>query len=414
MDTTLQTSTRPTYTAIDSYASSTCTPNIKGFTEHLRAASAASSVPLRRMAGPGSLRRAGTEDDGRNTVPLWVGPHGMMADVPGVGTMRIKTDTLDQALSSARYLLMPLTPQAAFLAESYCQKRAGSSTPDAEVSQLIAVLRRMECSSMLLVLTSALARTFWTPAGMDGADLPGWCAAFRVSNDPAGWRLLAQAVLNPASDHEAKHTDENGIVTHREYGQNIMQMEDKVDKSILRRRSTTNAAAAYDLVTSIDEQWGAICRTDALLIPYHLLRGEVVEVHRRSWQGSQVAGVLSTPCKVRTGSVLVMLGRRVVDMELAGLGFDNDRDELVGLFGKRKATRGNTAGRGRYRDVGRVAALHDLHDHAGSVYMTTAPFMGAGRSSSIFKWASGDTKHLGVLAPMDMPVDIAVAGAPVE
>lgn len=407
------TSAQPTRDVLAAYEAGDHPRNVRHLSAHMRAASAehlsAHGRPLRRMAGPGGLHRSGTETDGRNTVPVWLTDKGVVMSVPGAGLAptRVTAEQVKAVLGSPRFLLMPLTPRAAMALESAVGR--GGSDEAASTAQHVGVLRRLTASSKMLVLSTALARAFWTPAGTEADDVTAWAAALGTSDDPDGWRELARHALTSADDHRGKHTDEHGMVTAREYAVQIQNIEDKMDPAVLGRRSATSAASAFSMATSVDEHWSAICRTDELLVPYYLRTGEVVEVSDRAWVGSSVHGSLSAPSKVKCGDVLVMLGRRIADVNLADLGYDDETETLIGVFG----TRTTDPRAGRRLTPAKRAVLHDLAEHRGRVFITAAPY-GAMTSASTALWSRADETTMNPLASLNMPVDLAVAGAPVE
>ncbi|WP_162802081.1 hypothetical protein [Ornithinimicrobium murale] len=406
------TSAQPTRDVLAAYRGAGHDPSTRHFTAHMRAASASHLVnrgrPLRRMAGPGGLHRSGTEPDGRNTVPVWIGKEGTMLSMPGEGLppVRATASQVRTILDSAQYLLMPLTPRAASALESAIERDGDPELR--KVAQHVGVLRRMTASSKMLVLSAALSRTFWTPVEQENDDVTAWAAALGTSDDPDGWRELAGHAMTPAHDYQAKHTDESGMASVREYGKIIRDTEDRIASDVLRRRSATSAATGFEMATSVEEHFGAICRTDELLIPFYLLSGEVVEVSGRRWEGGSVVGALSTPSKVRTGDVLAILGRRVVDLRLADLGYDEQSETLLGVFGRTIRTQE----KGRGPSAAALAVLSDVVEHSGPVYITISPFGSFGTASTV-KWSRADETSMDPLAPISMPLDVAVAGAPV-
>lgn len=406
------TSAQPTRDVLAAYEAADHPRNARHLTAHMRQASvqhlATSGRPLRRMAGPGGLHRTGTETDGRNTVPVWLTPKGVVMSVPGTGLAptRVTAEQVKAILDSPRFLLMPLTQRAAMALESAVGR--GTDQAASFTAQHVGVLRRLTASSKMLVLSTALARAFWTPTGTEDDDVTAWAAALGTSDDPDGWRDLAAHALTRAADHRGKHTDEHGMQTAREYIVQIQNIEDKMSAEVLGRRSATSAASAFSMATSVDEHWSAICRTDELLVPYFLRTGEVVEVSDRKWVGSTVVGSLSAPSKVKCGDVLVMLGRRIADVNLADLGYDEQTETLLGVFGTKATT-----DKGRRLTPAKRAVLHDVAEHKGRAFITAAPY-GAMVSASTALWSRADETMMNSLAPLNMPVDLAVAGAPVE
>lgn len=412
------TSTIPTYAAIAAYERQGHAPSPRQFTNFMRKASAEHLAtkrrPQRRMAGPGGLHRNGTDPDGRNTVPVWSTPEGLMMSMPGddLPPVRVSAEGIRTVLDSPRYLLMPLSPRIAAALETVIER--SGELDDRRTAHQVGVLRRMTASSKMLVLSTALGRTFWTPAGQDESNITAWSRALGTQDGPAGWRDLAGHALLPAFDYDTRYVNEHGVVQVRGYNKQIREAEDEVCQSdTLRKLSTSAAVAGYSMCTAVDGLFAAICRTDPLLIPYYLLTGEVVAMTARRFEGSLLVGELSTPSKLRSGKdMLVIMGDRISDVHLDSLGYDEDRDVLLGAVAQTKTARRADAKRGRSSGVDEAGLLFDMGRYDGVIYLTDRPFSPR-QTASPAKWSSASTESLPPLAPMNMPLDVAVAGAPV-
>lgn len=405
---------KPTFTVIAEYEQSGQPRTVKDFTAHLRSASThrtgAGLLPLRRMSGPGALHRSGTEADGRNTVPMYRRGTTLMLDVPGLAPQKFTPAALRVVMDSPRFLLMPLDAADVQAAEKMC--RAATDDDERSLGQVLAVLRRMVVSSKMLILTDALDRTFYRPDDVARDDVSGWAQALCVSDDPDGWRVLAAHALSAASDANQPYVDERGVTSVRHYLSLIQQAEDKMQRTVLGRRSSVAASAGLALAETVEQMWSTVTRIDPLLITPHLMRGEVVQLSSTQWTTPGLAGVLSTPSKVKVGEVLALMGNRIVNTTLSDLGFDPTQQALVGVFRTGSNNRGGRSGRHAVKAGGRTI-LEDMHTFTGPIYLTAAPIPSR-QMNSTAKWSIGDESKMADLPGIAMPLDIAVAGGPVE
>lgn len=384
-----------TRTALDTFGVAPGPRTRATLTALLRAASAtevaAGRGPARRMMMPGSLRRSGSEADARNTVPLWVAGNTPMLAMPEESPQRATGNLVAQVLRSPRMLLMPLTPTAATFTARVLSE---SADPDAGwAGQCLSVLGGLTSSSKLLVLTSALDRTFHLPAGAPKHDLALWASWFGTSRSLTGARSMAAAVL---ADHTRSGPENQGRATLsgqvRHWQMAVQQIEDSTLDD-LGGRSATRAAAAFIAAGSVNDGFAAMCRLDPLLRPLHLLSGEVAKVTslRRTQRADDIVATFALPAKVKPGAMVLVDDHRVHDFSVRTVSYDEAGVELV-AYGRARRSR--------------------QYALPSAGIAAPAPFFSHGKVA-VARWNSADTatSKLRDLPPVAMPVDVAVAGA---
>ena len=355
--------------------------------------------PLRRMAVPGALRRHGSEPDGRNAVLLYMSKSGLMLAAPGMEPVKATGSILTPLEKLSKHIIVALDSRSAATAQAMCERDERSK----ELASKIEVQRHMDVSSKLMILDRALNRTFWAPDEKRAYDIAYWCDLFGVTNDPSGWTNLAGACMfNPSGDGVSRY---NGLVT------TIYKREESMENSLGKRASSIHGASLFNNQTTVTEAWDAICRIDPLLRPLYIASGEVVELINPSWmaRGGSVQAGMSSPCRLRVGSVLVCFDDGTVsDVSLSGMDFD---DRLIGVFSSR-GSRTSREKKTRSSASSAWQVLQRLSEPGGRVYATAAPFLADGKTSWVKRWSSERPEDMPVLDPIDLPVDIAIAGAP--
>lgn len=354
--------------------------------------------PVRRMSAPGAVRRAGCSPDATGVVPFWLSKHGLVCVMPGEEPQRATAEIAANAFSLPHLVAAPVDRASLRAMVSMCRK---AGEVHKTTARLIDFASRLPISSHLLVLTDALARTFWMPAGRAADDIENWRIVFGAPSGAAGLLALAARVY-----------DEGGVTGRQGgYFKALLQSEDAAVKSVSNRGASA-AAAAFSASNAISEAWSAVERTDSILRERFLHTGEVVKVRPLHTVPGGVVARVSTPFRLRTGGVIVIdesrtgdTGERVLDATLTDLGFD---DGLLAVFG---GSEGGIKRSGRSHGVTAMLAAMAARD---TLLVTAAPYLGKGRSSSVWRWASSGGLE-GVDVPeRDLPFDVALAGAPYE
>jgi hypothetical protein len=187
----------------------------------------------------------------------------------------------------------------------------------------------------------------------------------------------------------------------------MFESEDKALESVVRR-GASSAMAAYDASNSVSEAWGAYERIDTILRYRYLVTGEVARVTPIRRNGSEVVAALSTPFKVREGEVMVVSesdpSQLTRPAALVALGYDVTHG-LIGAF----------ASPGKRSRSDAIPTLIAAHAARESVLITGSPYLGSGSfTPSVFRWATKNGAEQAEPIVRDVPLDVALAGGPVE
>lgn len=244
-------------------------------------------TPTTRLSAPGAILPSHIRSGSSEMVPLWIGKHGLaMSPAPGERPVKATPGGIEAVLESSNRVLMPVDRYTAAAAIRECKGTAPGRG--------LNVLTRLPVSPHLIVLSTALAHKFWTPAGANGRDIATWARLLGTGSDPAGYRQLIETAL----DGEVNMVQESlGVSAIRKIEQPV--------RAIAGKRGAAAAATMFSLASSLSDAWSFYERTDNSLRSLALARGEVVALTGARHSNGLARARLSTPCKMKPRKVLI-------------------------------------------------------------------------------------------------------------
>lgn len=342
---------------------------------------------------------------------LWVDPtSGHIVHVKRLGgdtpPRRVGIDTLRTLIDDQFRLVVPDPYTARRLARAAAAAAAGDDplAPDAaRVERQLAVASRLSYSISLVVLTNALARRYWLPAGADTDDLVAWARVFDPRVPTAGRPVAMMAeMLERASDG----IDLPLATTAMFYG----EMSAMAAARYPGQRARVAAYQGMNRAENGAKVWDTL---DLGLLGRNLVTGDVCEVQIISVDSRGFHAVVSQPFKLRTGHRHVVLSRpgdpAYAPMVLSGVNASAD-----GLL---RARFDAVTSRGT-KGAGACAALLDLaarHERAERPLHVTEepylPFTPSRDDDESGRWTRTRTVER-VATRWGMPADVAAASAP--
>lgn len=329
---------------------------------------------MQRMTAPAAVLPESIRADGSECVPVWVSRSGlMMRDLGGASTAATP-GAIQDVLTSANRVLMPVDRQALAGMVRLCKQSAGHEG----TARALDVTTRMQVNPRVLVLSDALSRKFWTPDGANRHSIGAWTALLGSRGDADGFTSLARTVMDGPMD----------LRPQRDARKAVRDAEFALRRSA-HKPGPYAAMTLFNAATAVSEAWSSYERVDPLLRDKWLASGEVVRLRDVRWERGQVVARLSTPCKLKPKTVLA---------------FTDDGQDWRGTL------------RSLFYDDGLCGVLSGNARtsprwvQANKVYITAAPFIATGTESPNRTWMT--SKPAPAAAGMPLPVDIAVAGAP--
>lgn len=376
----------------------TANMTVADFDASRRAAASSAGYPLVRMAAPSVLRRDSVDPDGSFVVPFWIGKKGLLAAFPGKEPRVATPESVESALNSPQFVAAPLDRAAVRAMVKLCSM---SGEAHRDTARLIDFVTKMPMSSKLFVMTEGLRRKFWLSTDLTVSSIKDWRAAFGLPYDLSSISVLAGKLF----------ADEAMIGKQVAYRGDLFKSEDKATDMVIQRGAAA-AMSAFEASNTVSEAWGAYERVDTTLRNRFLVEGVVARARPLRQVGPHVVVSLSTPFKVREGTVMVTDetddANLVRTIELSDLGFDGT---LLGSLHP------GTTKTGRQRVSDAMPSILGAMASHGSVLITGAPFMaGGGFTPSVKRWASRDGVADVNANPVirDVPLDVVLAGGPVS
>lgn len=392
-----------------------------------RRAAAAAGAPTDRTAAPGLILAGDigslihTGEDNRLLITAVGRGGGAGGRVGGGGWQSLTPALLRRAVSDAYDLAMPaakahvpvLFTDAATLRRTVktAQRWAASSrtqnTGDPQdakrIARLLTYRAGLPVSAYTPVLTEALACRYWLPAGHRVDDLSAWSTAFghsdppqRLATDPAGLAADWAGLIGRALDGvENRH-----LVT-------AMKAAERYGARSAQSASTHAACAAFTQAASLTDAHAGLMSVDPRLTERNSLAGVVSRINVHQIKQDRIEAYADNPGRLREGSkVYVFDGRpdasaggRHVEVTLKAVEFHDENLMLVLSV---------PSARSRHSDL-----IQEAKRNYRPLYVATAPFLMHRPPPRNRRWTvnpqhQSSDRHVRV----DIPVDIALAGAP--
>lgn len=357
----------------------------------------------RRMAGPGMLRRPSNFGDGRDLHPVWFGPTGLLTtnsqgEIAPV-TPPLLAGIIGSSESRSYRLLAPVDRRARTAMISVLAK-AGDKF--AAYHREVALLATLPVCSTVVTVADVLARKFWLPTGLDPRDIAAWSQALGFDHtDPFAVRAV---VASTWTDQWPLHKVRDGLI------RDTWNAEDRLLRAC-RGLSPRMQAVAFGASGVIGESWGALERTDPTLRDRYQAGGEVVRLDGLTTEDRTIAGRFTGLCKLGPGRKVLFstddgrLGILALDA-LASRPGTTEMAAVLSMAGKQGSYRGEPTAARMGVDLAREVA-----DAGGSIWLTSPAFTMVPEATET-RWTSMRLADEAPRVVRDMPLAVAVAGAP--
>lgn len=255
------------------------------------------------------------------------------------------------------------------------------------LSRLLEFRGALPTSTFTPVLTDALASRYWLPSGPATDDLAAWASAFgQAPATYTSYSYLIARALDGQSDSAIIKT---------------MTQAERFGVRAGQYGSDHAACSAFTKAGSVTDAFAALLSLDPVLRERNAISGAISKVRIHQVKANKIEAYVDDPGKLREGSkVLIFDGvdyGNKVEVTLETVDFINDT--MMATFSVPKARDKN------------AHIIEDAKAAYRTLYVATAPFLSFKRGPKNRRWtSSGEEKTLLV----DMPVDIALAGAPLS
>lgn len=259
--------------------------------------------------------------------------------------------------------------------------------PDAR-SRRMKILKSLDSSTKLPILTRALARRYWLPADKDETDLGDWAEAFNLRAPSTS--LTMKALIERASTSRCPQG---------EYERDFDRMATH-EASILEGAQYTGIRSDCSIFSRLQShealQKGLRLR-DRGLLPLHVLDGQACRIVPMNVNEFTFTASVSSPFKMKEGSVLQILDTAgsITETRLESLRFGSG--EMHAVF---KTPTARSGGR---------SLVEDAKRQKSSLYVVEKPFDLPGKGLKNRRWFE---KEIPVIEGREVPMDILLAGAP--
>lgn len=264
-----------------------------------RSAATAEGKPVLRLAAPSVIAPVDPNDKAVPIESLFVWLRA--------GKLCLATSTVDNATLTAGLvkdvLARPggrvvVTDRAALRSFLRTLERLASPAGRTAAMQLRAC-SRIPVSTKLVVLADALNERFWLPEGFDPSDIKDWKRALAAPSGPAGIRSLLAAA-------ETSHLGEKPLGVLVTAATSVRRLTGLV----MKVADSTGSKAAIDgylAAEKIGDAWGVLRAFDPIGRHEAVAEGTMsrIKVTGRD-ERSRVLAVLSQPCRMRTGNVVLL------------------------------------------------------------------------------------------------------------
>jgi len=264
------------------------------------------------------------------------------------------------------------------------------------VGKIVSYLSKVPAMNHCAVLTSALAKKYWTPGGASHSDdLEMWTRVFNVDTD--------QPRFGQAKDLCAIAEAGNIPVFP---SVNFRSSAASITSALLR--GNRSRVDAFNQLQSHNDQCDAIEGSDPILYERGLLSGSTAKINPIRTEGARVIAEVSTPFKLRPGHAITLFGPEMKEglpAMLLGLDFDPVMETLTATFGPVGST--STKPNSRRKQSG-FDVLTSLGSRDKSFYGINEPFLGSGRTYGPRRRGQNG---LTAGSNREIPLDVSLAAA---
>lgn len=265
------------------------------------------------------------------------------------------------------------------------------------MARLMSFRMTLPVSMYTPVLTEALASRYWLPTGPDADDLGAWDVAFGHGHPHLSRRALL-ALIEKATDG----------ITNKDC-KNAINSGEKIGARAGQHASDSAACTAFGKAGAVTDAYNTMIAIDPTLRERNTISGTVSRIKIHQIKQNQIEAYVTDPGKLREGSKVWIFddtadGRKI-DLTLRAIEFVNER--LMAILSAPASNNSNGfiihESKAQYEGTTLVRAARPL-------YVVTAPFLANKKAPKNKRWmqSGGEDKVLHI----DIPVDIALAGAP--
>jgi hypothetical protein len=328
---------------------------------------------------------------------------GLAIDATGMIYLRGKTLTY-QPISNVPETLTPeklaellVEPEASVVvADLHTHARMMVMADNMPSSDFKALARRLRMSRglplsvKLPILTEALARRYWLQDGLNDSSLDDWAAAFGIRSPSQALRMrdlidLASDGIRPAS---------------LKYGATVKAMEELEQKIIKNCEWSTlsNDCYVYGMLESATTRASGLKNLDPGLLEMHTIDGTVCKIVPMDLRHRTFTSSVSSPFKLKEGKKSrITDGQEFAEVTMESLRFGDGA--LHAVFTQPPA-----------RSAGPLM-ISRSHNSGAPLYAMEDPFDLPGRALKNKRWLGEPVKSV---TGRDVPLDVVLAGAPVE
>ena len=267
--------------------------------EERRSAAAAEGRPLLRLAAPSVISPVDVSDTSVpiETLFVWL----------RAGKLCLATSTVDNVTLTAGLVKdiiervggrVVVTDRAALRQFLRTLDRLASPAGRTASMQLRAC-SRIDATTKLVVLADALDARFWMPEGRDCTDIKEWKRALGAPSGPAGIRSLLAAA-------ETSHLGEKPLGVLTTAATSIRRLTGLVTR-VADKKGSKGAIDGFLAAEKLGDAWGVLRAFDPIGRHEAVAEGTMsrIKVTGRD-ERSRVLAVMSQPCRMRTGNVVLL------------------------------------------------------------------------------------------------------------
>lgn len=395
-----------------------------------RARAREAGEPIRRTKAPGiiasTIAAAGSVDD----VAVWLDERGTLRTCllakPG-RPARLTARLLDKALVTPERGDNPVYPDLArprrlivadevtarrLLGAAQGWERAEKGTagralggPAQSLPFRVQFALGLVASTRLVVLTRALSRCYWLPAGLDPDALTSWRQAFGIGgSEPAAGAItrLAERAREGA--------------TNRAWERHAFKSESAA-LNAARFRGLRAAVTVYSRAAAADAATRAILTTDPLLLERGMIDGSVSRLRMLNVHEATFTASVSLPFRLRPGKQVLLVDPQAGDANTASAETTLQAVRVETIDGHDLVTV-RIAGASRKSHLSRLIE-NVARRPSRELYVAEAPYLPFHADTLATRWTQKPGARQAADAALgmtkrDVPLDVLIAGAPDE